>query len=79
MLTRYLDAAMAHAEYKHLADGTFFGEIPGFLGLWADGETLEACQAELRSTLEDWLLLALRHDEDVPVIDGLDLARRDVA
>ncbi len=79
MLVAYLDAAMKRATYKRLVDGTWFGEIPGFLGLWASGESDESCRAELRSTLEDWLLLALRHDEDVPVVDGIDLTVRDVA
>lgn len=79
MLTAYLDAAMNHATYKRLADGTWFGEIPRFLGLWASGDSEEACRVELRSTLEDWLLLALRHDESVPIVNGIDLAARDVA
>lgn len=31
---------------------------------------------ELRSTLEDWLLLGLQLGHELPVIDGLDLNRK---
>jgi predicted RNase H-like HicB family nuclease len=62
-----------------MEDGDWFGAIPGFVGLWATGATQEACWVELRSTLEDWLLMALRHNEAVPVVDGIDLAVLKVA
>jgi len=31
-----------------LEDGTFYGEIPGFAGIVASGETLEACSEQLQ-------------------------------
>jgi hypothetical protein len=39
----------------------------------AFGETLYQCQIELRSVLEGWLLVKIRHGDCLPVIDGLDL------
>ena len=42
MLAGYLDAAMRHAEYKKLEDGTWFGQIPGLQGVWANGATVES-------------------------------------
>jgi len=42
MLTDYIQAALRQAHYE-LEDGTFYGEIPGFMGIVASGETLEAC------------------------------------
>ena len=75
MLTDYIEAAMRKAKYKLLdkREG-FFGEIPGFKGLWANAKSLEACRDELHSVLEDWLIIKLRHnDDDLPVVNGLNL------
>lgn len=73
MLIAYIQAAMRHAAYKILEDGTYFGEIPGLRGLWANASTLEACRDELQSSLEDWILLGVRLNHTLPVVDGLDL------
>lgn len=75
MLTEYLQAAMGRAHYELLEGGEgFYGEIPGFQGVLAQAETLEACRAELASTLEDWLLFRISRQLAIPVLDGLDLA-----
>lgn len=42
MLSEYIDRAMRHAQYERIEDGTFFGEIPGFEGLWANAPTQSA-------------------------------------
>ncbi|MBI4672876.1 MAG: type II toxin-antitoxin system HicB family antitoxin [Chloroflexi bacterium] len=73
MLTAYIRAAMRHAKYEILEDGTFFGTIPGFQGVLANQATLEECRDELQSVLEDWILLGLRFGDSLPVVDGLDL------
>jgi hypothetical protein len=41
--------------------------------LWAEGKTLEKCREELRSTLEDWILLGLQLGHPLPVIDKINL------
>ena len=74
MLTTYLRAAMRKAKYKILDDGTFFGEIPGFQGVWGNSTTLEACRDELEEVLESWLLLRISEKLPIPVIDGIDLS-----
>ena len=75
MLTEYLRLAMAKAHYELLGDGEeFYGEIPGFQGVLAQADTLEACREELVSTLEDWLLFRISRQLAVPVLGGLDLA-----
>lgn len=80
MLSDYISSAMRHAEYKILGDGTYFGEIPGFAGLWANASTLEETRQELRESLEDWLLVGLRRGHVLPVVDGIDLnVAKDVA
>jgi len=73
MLTSYIQAAMRSAKYEILEDGGYYGEIPGFDGVWASAPTLEDCREELQETLEDWLVLGLRMGHDVPVIANIDL------
>jgi predicted RNase H-like HicB family nuclease len=62
---------MGRAHYKLLPDASFFGEIPGLNGVWADASTLEACRDELESVLEEWLALSLGRGLPIPVIDGI--------
>jgi predicted RNase H-like HicB family nuclease len=72
MLTRYIEAAMGKAKYEILEDdGTYYGQIPGFRGVWANARSLEACRAELQEVLEDWILVALRRGKDLPHIKGI--------
>ena len=58
MLTEYIKNRLKIAKYKILKDGSYFGEIPGLLGVWANAKT--GCRIELRDVLEDWLVLQLR-------------------
>jgi len=77
MLTEYVDAAMRKAKYKLLAGGEgFFGEIPGFQGVWANHERLEACREELREVLEGWILLSVRLGKPLPIVGGINLNQR---
>jgi predicted RNase H-like HicB family nuclease len=64
---------MRLAKYEILEDHTYYGEIPGFQGVWANAETLEACREELQSALEDWLILGLRMSHELPVVAGINL------
>ena len=73
MLTAYLEQAVAAACIERMEDGRYFARIPDFHGLWAEGDTPEQCRKELRSALEDWLIAALREDEELPVLNGIDL------
>jgi len=73
MITQYLQAAMAHAKYDILADGTYYGEIPDLQGVWANAVTLENCRAELQEVLEGWIVLGLRLGHQLPIIDGINL------
>lgn len=73
MIREYLDAAMAKAEYKTLPeDNSYYGEIPGFQGVWANNDTLEECRAELEEVLEEWLLLSISLNLDIPVVEGVE-------
>jgi len=74
MLTAYIRAAMAKARYEILPDdGTFYGEIPGFQGVYANAATLEGCRDELESTLEDWVLFRVSRNLELPEAGGVRL------
>ncbi|GCA77689.1 hypothetical protein MiTe_04545 [Microcystis aeruginosa NIES-2520] len=73
MLTKYLKQAMELATYEVLEDGTFYGEIPGFEGVYANGTTLESTKEQLQEVLEGWLILGLRLQHQLPIVDGINL------
>ncbi len=66
MLTAYIARKLKLARYKLLKDGTFFGEIPGARGVWANAKDLEACRKELQEVLEEWVLLKVHDRESIP-------------
>ena len=72
-LTAYIEASLEMAHYDKLDDGSFAGEIPKLKGVIAFGKSLRECENELRSTLEDWILVGLRLGHKLPVIAGIDL------
>ncbi len=80
MLTDYIRAAMRKARYEILPDdGTFYGEIPGFDGVYANAHTLERCRDELEEILEEWILLRVFKHLPLPTVDGIDLTIKEVA
>lgn len=75
MLTQYIQAAMRQAKYEILSDdGSFYGEIPGFQGVYANAATLEDCREELAEVLEGWIILHLADNTPLPVVNGLKLS-----
>jgi predicted RNase H-like HicB family nuclease len=80
MLTAYINAAMRIAHYELLDGGEgYIGKIPGLQGVWANSDTLEACRDELREVLEEWIILGLKMNHHIPVIDGIELNFEKVA
>lgn len=73
ILTDYAERAMDFAAYDKLEDGTFAGRIPPCKGVVAFGRSLRECERELRSTLEDWILVGLKLRHPLPVLGGIDL------
>lgn len=68
ILSGYIEQAMALALYDKLEDGTFTGWIPPCKGVIAFGSMLRECENELRSTLEDWILVGLKFGHPLPVM-----------
>ena len=79
MLLEYTQKALEKAQYKKLDDGTWFAEIPGFEGVWANANTVENCRTELLEVLEEWLILKLRDNDPIPEIEGVSLKIKEVA
>jgi len=74
-LTAYIEAALELASFDKLEDGTFAGEIPRLPGVVAFADSLRQCERELRSVLEDWILVGLRLGHRLPKLGGIDLNR----
>lgn len=79
MLTEYIRAAMHRARYEILKDdGTFYGEIPGLDGVYANADTLEACREELEEVLEEWILFRVSRNLTLPIVEGIELTIKEV-
>jgi predicted RNase H-like HicB family nuclease len=73
ILSAYIEEAIARAIYDKLEDNTYSGRIPECKGVIAFGSTLNECAAELRSTLEEWVVLGLKLGHPLPILAGIDL------
>jgi predicted RNase H-like HicB family nuclease len=79
MLSIYIKKTLEKAQYKLLDDGTWFAEIPGFQGVWANKANVEECRHELVEVLEEWLILKIRDRDFIPTIEGVGIGIREVA
>ena len=80
MIREYMAAAMKHAHYEILSDdGTYYGEISGFEGVYANGPQLEECSDLLEEILEEWLVMGISRGQALPTVDGLDMAIKESA
>ena len=67
MLTKYIARAMNKAKYEILQeDNSFYGEIPGFDGVYANAGDLETCRTDLEEVLEEWLFFRISRNLAVP-------------
>ena len=73
MLLEYINEAMAKAVYDKLEDDSFAGKIPQCPGVLAFAQTLYNCEQALRSALEGWLIVKIRHGDRLPVIKRINL------
>lgn len=75
MLRQYIQAAMRRTKYEILPDDkSYYGEIPGFDGVYANALTLEECSEQLVEVLEDWILIDVAEHHALPSIDGITMA-----
>ena len=76
IITDYIDSLLSLAEYDKLEDGSFAGRIPKCKGVISFGSTLKDCQDELRSTLEDWILVGIKFGHTLPVSGKINLNKK---
>ena len=79
MLSSYIRAAMELAEYSLLDNGSYYAEIPGIQGVWAEGKTQADARRELQEVLEGWIVLRLERQHPIPEINGHTLHMGQVA
>jgi len=65
VLSHYVEQAMAEAVFDKLEQDSFAGHIPSCPGVIAFARTLRLCEQELRSTLEDWILVGLKMGQTI--------------
>ena len=70
IISEYISSALVQAEYDKLDDGTFVGRIPACKGVIAFGSSLSECENELRSILEDRLLVGFKLGHALPVTES---------
>ena len=74
MITEYIQAAMRKAKYEILdGDEGFYGEIPGFQGVYSNAEALAECRDILQEVLEGWILLNIADNTSLPMLAGINL------
>ena len=80
MLLKYISSAMKKAKYEILKeDNTYYGEIPGFKGVYANSSSLEKCREELEEVLEEWLFYRISKNLPIPIVDGIELKIKKIA
>ena len=78
IITDYIEHLLTLAEYDKLEDGSFAGKIPECKGVIAFSSSLRECADELRSTLEDWILVGLKFNHPLPVIGKINLNKKPI-
>ncbi len=80
MLLKYIDEAMKNAKYEILDDDkSFYSEIEGFSGVMANASNLEDCRKELQEVLEEWILIRIYKNLDLPSVNGISINIAEVA
>ncbi len=76
MLTEYIQAALACTKWEVLSDGSFFGSIPGFPGVYGCCPKLDDSIKQLQESFEEWLLLGILRRCSVPEAGGINIPVR---
>ena len=74
MIRQYAEAVARRATVRELDDGTWFAEIEGFDGVWANEASPKEALDVLPDIVADWVILKVRsEDRDIPVVESFDL------
>ncbi len=72
-MSEYIEMAMEKATYERLEDGTWYAAIPGFKGVWADGDAESEAREELREVLQGWIEFRASRDLEIPKVGSIDV------
>lgn len=74
LIKRYAMLAAHRGETERLEDGSWYAEIRGFPGVWAQGDSEKEVIKELETVVRDWTLLKIQDkDRDLPIVGMIDL------
>ena len=76
-LLRYVDAALALADYERDENGVVIAVVPNASGFFAQGDTFEEARANLRDVVEGNVLLALQLGLPIPTMPGVSIEEED--
>jgi predicted RNase H-like HicB family nuclease len=65
-LLHYTNAAMRRAKYEQMEDGKWYASIPGFIGLYTVGSSVEEARRKLYDTFAGWVYVCAVKDENNP-------------
>ena len=68
MITGYLEAALKRAHYTQIEGSGYCAEVRGLAGVIATGATLEECRATLKEVIEEWILVRVSRNLDIPAL-----------
>ncbi len=72
MFAEYIQAALEKAEYEVIDNPEpFYAHVPGLVGVWATGKTVEDCRKELIEVIEEWIFAKLQWGQPIPPMGGL--------
>ncbi len=75
MFTEYIQAALEKAEYEVIDNPEpYYAHVPGLVGVWATGKTIEECRKELVEVIEEWIVAKLQWGQQIPSIGGHTIA-----
>jgi predicted RNase H-like HicB family nuclease len=72
MFAEYIQAALEKAEYEVIDNPEpYYAHVPGLVGVWATGKTVEDCRKELIEVIEEWIVAKLQWGQTIPSMGGL--------
>jgi len=74
MFAEYIQAALEKAEYEVIDNPEpYYSHVPGLVGVWATGKTIEDCRKELIEVIEEWIVAKLQWGQPIPPMGGLNI------
>jgi predicted RNase H-like HicB family nuclease len=71
MISKYIQKALERARYEQLENGGYCATVSGLRGVIALGGDVEECRSELAEVVEEWILVRVARQLDVPKLGGV--------